>query len=53
MYAEKIRSHDICIEILYNRDFYSLDKEDHGYRHMSESEIDNIFINGERVIRFR
>jgi len=52
MYAEKVNN-ALSVEILYRRDFYPLDKEDHRYRHMSESEIGHIFINGERVIRLR
>jgi len=52
MWAEKVNS-ALSVEILYGRDFYSLDKEDHRYRHMSESEIDNVFNYGERVIRLR
>ena len=50
MYAKKINN--IAMMLLYDRDLYSIDKENYKYRSMNESEINNIFINGTEVIRF-
>ena len=50
MYAEKIDN--MIIMLLYDRDLYSINKENYRYRSMSESEINNIFNNGKKVARF-
>jgi len=50
MYAKKINN--IAMMLLYDRDLYSIDKENYQYRSMNESEINSIFINGTEVIRF-
>jgi len=50
MYVEKIDN--MIIMLLYDRDLYSINKENYRYRSMSESEINNIFNNGKKVARF-
>jgi len=50
MYVEKIDN--MIIMLLYDRDLYSINKENYRYRSMSESEINNIFNNGKKVGRF-
>jgi len=42
----------MIIMLLYDRDLYSINKENYRYRSMSESEINNIFNNGKKVVRF-
>jgi len=50
MYAEEINN--MVIMLLYDRDLYSINKEDYRYRGMSEFEINNIFNNSKKVARF-